>query len=136
MKNELYTQLLPLGFKVLKYYSGFIHSIESGRDLLCCSTSNGCIIIWDLFSKQLFYFGRISKVELYNIIPWNKKYFIISGGSNKSIKIFDFEKLKEVNDIKTEHSSTINCIKKILHPIYGETLLTSGNDHQIRLWNI
>ena len=136
VNNELYKNLLPFGFKILKYYSGFIHRNNIGRDLLCCSTSNGCIVIWDLLSLQLFYFGRISKVELYNIIPWNKKYIIISGGSNKSIKIFDIDILKEVNSIKTEYSSNINCVKKILHPIYGESLLSSGNDHQIRLWNI
>ena len=136
MKNELYAKLLPIGFKVLKYYSGFIHTVSSGKDWLCCSTSNGCIAIWDLFAKQIVYYKKISKVELYNIIPWSLKYLIISGGSNKSIKIFDIEIMKEVNNIKTEHSSNINCIKKIMHPTYGECLLTSGNDHQIKLWKI
>ena len=87
--NELYARFLPLGFKVLKYYSAFIFHSENkfGKDLLCCSTSNGCIVIWNLIDKQLFYYGKISKVELYNIIPWNKKYIIIAGGSNKCIKI-------------------------------------------------
>jgi len=28
----------------------------------------------------------------------------------------------------------IKCIKKIIHPIYGECLLTSGNDRNIDLW--
>jgi hypothetical protein len=28
----------------------------------------------------------------------------------------------------------IKCIKKIIHPIYGECLLTSGNDENIDLW--
>ena len=138
VQNELYAKFLPVGFKVLKYYSAFIFNSENkfGKDLLCCSTSNGLIVIWNLINKQLFYCGKISKVELYNIIPWSKKYIIISGGSNKSIKIFDIETLKEVNNIQTDHSSNINCVKKILHPEYGESLLTSGNDHQIKLWTI
>ena len=138
IKNELYAKLLPSGFKVLKYYSGFIYTYanKTGRDFLCCSTSNGCVVIWDLLFKNLVYLGKISKVELYNIIQWNEKYAIISGGANKSIKIFDIQNYKEVNNIETGHSSNVNCIKKISHPDYGECLLSSGNDHQIKLWTI
>ena len=32
--------------------------------------------------------------------------------------------------------TTIKCIKKIIHPIYGECLLSSGNDKNIDLWII
>ena len=58
----------------------------------------------DLLFKNLVYLGKISKVELYNIIQWNEKYAIISGGANKSIKIFDIQNYKEVNNIETGHS--------------------------------
>jgi len=138
VKNDLYANLMPHGFKVLKYYSGFIYNYEkkNGRDFLCCSTSNGCVAIWDLLNINLIYFGKISKFELYNIIQWNENYAIISGGKNKTIKIFDIRKFKEVKSIETGHSSNVNCIKKIVHPIYGESLLSSGNDHKINLWTI
>ena len=138
VKNDLYANLMPQGFKVLKYYSGFIYNYEkkNGRDFLCCSTSNGCVAIWDLLNINLIYFGKISKFELYNIIQWNENYALISGGANKTIKIFDLKKFKEVNNIETGHSSNVNCIKKIIHPIFGESLLTSGNDHKIKLWTI
>ena len=138
VKNDLYANLEPQGFKVLKYYSGFIYNYEKkkGRDFLCCSTSNGCVAIWDLLNINLIYFGKISKFELYNIIQWNENYALISGGANKTIKIFDLKKFKEVKNIETGHSSNVNCIKKIIHPIFGESLLTSGNDHKINLWTI
>lgn len=138
VKNDLYANLKPQGFKVLKYYSGFIYNYEkkNGRDFLCCSTSNGCVAIWDLLNINLIYFGKISKVELYNIIQWNDNYALISGGTNKTIKIFDLKKFKEVKSIETGHSSNVNCIKKIMHPTYRESLLTSGNDHKINLWTI
>ena len=138
VKNDLYANLMPQGFKVFKYYGGFIYNFEkkNGRDFLCCSTSNGCVAIWDLLNINLIYFGKISKFELYNIIQWNENYAIISGGANKTIKIFDLKKFKEVKNIETGHSSKINCVKKIMHPIYGESLLTSGNDHKINLWII
>ena len=138
IQNELYAKLSTSEYRVLKYYSGFIYNYDnkSGKDYLCCSSSNGCIVIWDLISKELAFLGKISKVELYNIIQWNKKYAIVSGGSNKSIKIFNLENFKEEKNIQIEYSSNINCIKKIIHPIYGESLLSSGNDYKIRLWTI
>jgi hypothetical protein len=136
--NDLYAKLSLNDYHVLKYYSGFIYNQNNnkGNDYLCCSTSYGCIVIWDLITKQLIYYSKITKVELYNIIQWNNKYAIISGGNMKSIKIFDLEIFKEVNEIKTGHSSCVNCVKKILHPVYGEALLISGNDHKITLWII
>ena len=136
--NEIYIKLVDSRFKILKNYSAFISSSDNknGKDYLYCSSSNGCLVIWDLKDKILYYFRKISKVELYNIIQWNKQYAIISGGTNKTIIIYDIENLKEFKTIQTDHSSNVNCIKKIMHPIYGECLLSSGNDHKIKLWTI
>ena len=136
--NEIYAKLVDPRFKILKYYSAFISCSDNknGKEYLYCSSSNGCLVIWDLKDKSLYYFRKISKVELYNIIQWNKQYAIISGGANKSIIIVDLENLKEYKTIQTDHSSNVNCIKKIIHPVYGECLLSSGNDHKIKLWTI
>ena len=35
-----------------------------------------------------------------------------------------------------EHKDELVCIKKINHPIYGESLLSAGNDKAIKLWII
>ena len=132
--NVLYAKLYQSDIKVLKYYSGFIFSIENKNNYLCCSTSNGCIVTWDLISKNLINYIQISKVELYNIIQWNQKYAIVSGGSTKLIKIFNLELFKEEYNINTNHHSNVNCVKKVKHPIFGEALLSSGNDHKIKLY--
>ena len=134
IQNEKYAELYQSDLKVLKYYSGFIYSIKDKKNYLCCSTSNGCIVIWDLLNKNLMNYIKISKVELYNIIQWNQKYAIVSGGSTKLIKIFNLEEFKEVGNIKTNHHSNLNCVKKINHPLYGEALLSCGNDHKIKLY--
>ena len=76
----------------------------------------------------------VSKLELYNIIQWNQKYAIISGGSSKKILFFDLEKFEIIGHINTNHHSNVNCVKKINHPLYGEALLSSGNDHKIKLY--
>ena len=134
IKNELYANLYDPELKILKYYCGFIYAKENKKNYLCCSTSNGYIVIWDLINKSLISNVKISKTELYNIIQWNQKYVLISGGSTKLIKIFDLEKYEEIGNIKTNHHSNVNCIKKINHPKFGEALLSSGNDHKIKLY--
>ena len=134
MQNKLYAKLYQDDLKVLKYYSGFIYSIENKKNYLCCSTSNGCIIIWDLINKTIMKNIIFSKLELYNIILWNQKYAIISGGSSKKILFFDLEKFEIIGHINTNHHSNVNCVKKINHPLYGEALLSSGNDHKIKLY--
>ena len=39
-----------------------------------------------------------------------------------------------IYDMKTDHQDKIPCIKKINHPIYGESLLTASRDKTIKLW--
>ena len=135
-QNSLYAKLYKSDLKVLKYYSGFIYSKENKKNYLCCSTSNGLVITWDLINKSCINNIQISQVELYNIIQWNQKYAIIAGGSTKRIIVFDLDEFKEVNNINTNHRSNVNCVKKINHPKYGEILLSSGNDHKIKLYFI
>ena len=38
------------------------------------------------------------------------------------------------NSFKNEHNDLLYCIKKINHPIYGESLLSAGDDKIIKLW--
>ena len=134
IENKKYAELYQPDLTVLKYYSGFIYSIKDKKNYLCCSTSNGYIVVWDLLNKILMNYIKITQVELYNIIQWNQKYAIVSGGSTKLIKIYDLEELEEAGYIKTNHHSNVNCVKKINHPLYGEALLSCGNDHKIKLY--
>ena len=134
IQNNIYAKLINTDLYILKYYSGFIYSIENKKNYLCCSTSNGYIIIWDLINKTLINYCKISKFELYHIIQWNQKYAIVSGGNTKLIKIFDLEKSENLDNIITNHHSSVNCVKKINHPKYGEALLSCGNDHKIKLY--
>ena len=39
-------------------------------------------------------------------------------------------------DINGQHNSEIVCIKKIYHPLYGESLLSASKDKTIKLWTI
>ena len=133
--NLLYTNLLAGNFQVLKYYNGTIF-YKSGKSYLFSSTSNGYLVIWDLLSKTNIFYIKISPVELYNTVLWNNNCFIISGGRNQNFIIFNIDYGQIVGTIQIEKSSNINCVKKIVHPIYGESIITSGNDHKIRIFAI
>ena len=39
-----------------------------------------------------------------------------------------------ISDINTEHEGKLYCIKKINHPIYGQSLIRAGNDKTLKLW--
>lgn len=71
-----------------------------------------------------------------NIIQWSKIYFIVADYFNKSFKVIDYLQGKIISDIKGKHLDSVTCIKKIHHPLYGDCLLSCGNDNQIILWSI
>ena len=74
--------------------------------------------------------------QLWHIIKWNDKYSIIPDRKNKSFKIIDMEQYKIISNIGGEHKNDILCVKKVFHPIYGESLLSCGEDKTIKLWTI
>ena len=73
---------------------------------------------------------------LMHIIEWNNKYIIVADFINKSFKIIDLDEYKIISNIEGQHKDYVRCIKKIYHPIYGESLLSCGRDNCIKLWAI
>ena len=41
-----------------------------------------------------------------------------------------------IHDINDQHTNKLACIKKIYHPLYGESLLIATQDNTIKLWII
>ena len=39
-----------------------------------------------------------------------------------------------ISDMKTEHEGELKCIKKINHPIYGQSLISAAEDKTLKLW--
>ena len=113
---------------------GFIYN-KDNNDYLCCSSINGYINIWDLYNKKIF---KVIYTNCYlgYIIEWNSKYIIVVDYYNRSFKIVDKDKGKIISDIGGQHNQYMICVKKIYHPIYGESLLSASEDHTIKLWDI
>ena len=132
LEDELYSELIHE--PETDHFSGFIY-YKDNNDYLCSSSGNGYINIWDLYNKNIFKVIDTKGCILSNIIEWNKKYIIAADVNNKIIKIVNIEN-DLITDIKSGHTDKLFCIKKINHPIYGESLLTAANDKTIKIWSI
>ena len=133
LDDELYCELIQEPED--NHLSGFIYNIDN-IDYLCSSSYNGYINLWDLFNKSIYKVINANDCVLSNIIQWNNQYFIVADYDNKSFKIVDIEKEKIVKDITGQHTDKVPCVKKIYHPLYGESLLTAGQDNTIKLWSL
>ena len=130
--NEPYAKLINEPEN--EHYSGFIYN-KDDTELLCTSCYNGFIHIWDLYSKKIVKVID-TKCILCHIIQWSNKFVIAADFGNKSFIIVDIDKKKIYNEINPEHTMEVKCVKKFLHPKYGECLLTAGRDNSIKLWKL
>lgn len=128
--DELYCELVQEPED--NHLSGFIYNFDDNTDYLCSSSYNGYINLWDLFNKSIYKVINTNECVLSNIIPWNNQYIIVADYDNNSFKIIDIEKGKIVKDISGQHTDKVPCVKKIYHPLYGESLLTAGQDNTIK----
>jgi hypothetical protein len=133
LEDELYSEFIHEPED--NHFSGFIYKRDEA-DYLCTSSSNGFITIWNLYNKKFSKNININKCKLAHIIQWNDLYTIVADVNNRSFKIIDFEDNKVISDIKGLHTDDIVCIKKFYHPIYGESLLSTGRDKTIKLWTL
>ena len=132
-EKEFYSELVQQPEE--SHFSGFIFT-RKNNDYLCSSSKNGYINIWDLYSQKIFKIINVNKSKLSHIIEWNNKYIIVANYENKSFKIIDLDKNKIVSEIQGLHLKDLYCIKKVYHPIYGESLLSSSGDKCIKLWSL
>jgi len=113
--------------------TGFIYN-KNKIDYLCTCTENGFIHIWDLDHKNLF-----QKIQLgcwlITIIDWNDQYSIVCDGENNNFIIIDMKTFAITGKINSNHNNELICIKKILHPTFGESLLTAGRDKVLNLFS-
>ena len=131
LKNELYCVLVK---EPETYHnSGFIFK-KRNNEYLCTSSINGYIHIWDLYNKNIVKIINTNGCFIMNIINWDDKHIIVTDLDTSTIKIVDIEIGKVISKIKQK--APVAIIKKIYHPIYGESLLIVTLDNAFRLWNI
>ena len=106
---------------------------KNNTDYLWTTSYNGYINIFDLDNKQYIsnIYNGYNRYCYSSFIKWNENYLIIA--INHNIKIIDINTKKIINIININNNNDIFS-KKILHPYYGESLLTIESNSAIKLW--
>ena len=74
-------------------------------------------------------------IEFYELIISYLFYYLLAGCYN-DIKLIDLNKNTIIKTFEG-HKKLITCIKKVIHPKYGECLISQGyKNDQLKLWII
>ena len=98
------------------------------------SSSTGRIRIWNFHSGQLLKIVTVyrNKHQIFGLCLWNNE-FLFAGCGDGDIKLINFIRARNIKDLKG-HNTDVLTIKKIIHPQYGECLISISSE--IKLWNI
>ena len=133
--NELYAELISENTMFSEHFSGIIYNKNDIDFLLVCS-NNGFIEMWNLFNKELNFSININRSKLMDIIQWNQKYLIVTDYENQFIKIIDIEQMKIIGNYTGEGVISVKKIKKINNTKYGQGIISSGNDNNLKIWTL
>ena len=136
--NELQTKELYASINTSENYPNNISSLiynKTYKDLLLIASNFGLIIIYDLINKKIFQEIKISNAYLINVIKWNENIFITINANKKSLLLIDANNNKVINSVEVkEIFGHERFIRKVRHPLYGEALISVGNDYKIKLY--
>ena len=99
------------------------------------SSTDGIIRVWDFHSAELLREIKIRIINygIYSICLWNNEY-IFASFEDKTIKLINLKNGKIIKSL-FGNNETIFTIKKIIHPKYGECIISQGRRYeQIKLW--
>eukprot|EP00340_Litonotus_pictus_P006848 CAMPEP_0170514380 /NCGR_PEP_ID=MMETSP0209-20121228/942_1 /TAXON_ID=665100 ORGANISM="Litonotus pictus, Strain P1" /NCGR_SAMPLE_ID=MMETSP0209 /ASSEMBLY_ACC=CAM_ASM_000301 /LENGTH=585 /DNA_ID=CAMNT_0010798443 /DNA_START=16 /DNA_END=1773 /DNA_ORIENTATION=+ len=97
------------------------------------SDGNGNIRIWDFEKVKISKKLTCSGCSLRGIVLWNEK-LIVAASSDKSFKFFDMDSGK-IEHSQVAHENVLCSVQKIVHPKYGESLITCAIDGKLKLWS-
>ena len=112
-----------------EHYSIIINDKSNIKEMIE-TCSDGYIRIWNFHSGELLrriktYYGLLKGICL-----WNKDFLYVGCNFN-SIYLIDLNKSISIDEIKGYNAI---CIKKIIHPFYGDCLIFQGyENNQIQL---
>ena len=115
-----------------EHYNIIINEIENEIKLIE-SCWDGYIRIWNFHSQKLLKKIKINDFIILDICLWNDKYIFV-GSTDNTIKLIYLENGEIINNLDGYNPDPIT-IKKIIHPKYGEFLISQGfNDNKINIW--
>ena len=131
-KNEIYHEYSEGGNNKKDHSSIIVNNINDIIRLIE-SSDDGNIRIWNFHTGELLNKISGNSAYLYGICLWNNEYLFV-GCEEKEIKLISLINGNIIKNLKG-HSDSVITVKKIIHPTYGECLLSQGNENdQIKLW--
>ena len=118
----------------LTYYRGCI--LGENNDQLCALSEGGYIHIWDLIRLNLIHTMTINKGMLNTLLKWSDRYIIVSDKNSNSFYIIDVITQKINSKINKHTKDFIKSFKKIIHPHFGDCLITCSHSNYIQLWTL
>lgn len=130
-KNKELWEYRDEGFNI---YSRSIAITDDNEMLKLISASwIGIIRIWNFRSGELISKIKVSNDHTCGICLWDSRYLFLGNG-DKKLKLIDLKSYKIINEFE-DHEDYVITIKKIIHPQFGECLLTQGYfAGKIKLW--
>jgi WD40 repeat protein len=113
------------------HMSALVHYMNE-KPYLFETDGHGYLRIWDIHTGLIYKKIQASGTNLRGLCLWNDQY-ILAASSDKGFKIFDLTTF-DLKSTKNGHENVVCSIEKIIHPNYGEVVLTSAIDGTIRLW--
>ena len=130
----IYSRLKDEKEKFVNYFSACLVN-NNDNDYLYASSGVGAIYVWDLNKKHLINYIRCKNSdEFYGIVDYNEKY-LVTGDISGNLFVIDININKIIYKIVTRKCFGVISFKKVMHPIYGLSILTCGRDDSIKLWS-
>ena len=112
---------------------------KGDKDLLIASSTRGYIQVIDLKAKEeakrVVYKQNYPDVFFYNFVRWNEKYILLYEALQRRILILDSDnEYKIVSKVLCPEMYFDRFIRKVDHPLYGESILSVGIDWKIKLY--
>ena len=138
-KNSLYKKYSdkPKGEKKINFdgyfYSSVINILDDNNVQLIVSGDDGFIRIWDFHQSNLIKKIETDKNCIYSLCLWNESY-LFGASEDATIKLIDLNAGVIIKELKA-HNKMVCTIKKIIHPYFGECLISQGfRKDQILIW--
>ena len=105
------------------------------QDLLITSATYGLIKVIDLVQKKEIHSFTLEDVFFYSFIRWNDHYILLNDCLQRRILVLDMEdNYKIKSKVLCPEFFFDRFIKKVDHPLYGESILSVGIDWKIKLF--
>jgi len=132
-QNKLYNKYMEKDFS--PHLCLIINNNEKITKLID-SSDDGNIRIWNFHSGELLNKIKASSNSIKNICLWNNEYLFIAVKENIKLLKINNGYNEEIKDL-IGHYKTVTNIKKFIHPIFGECLISQGGFNDgIKLWTI